>query len=153
MRYRSGIVTFVLLSSLLVSRASAQFFGPDIPGTNITPGQAIGIAVGVAAAITVVTIVLVHNSHPTIKGCVTASPERMLLHNEGDQKNYTLTGITANVKAGDIVKVNGKKNKKQKDNAGNQNFMVTKISRDYGPCVASLAPAPAAAPSPSAPSF
>ena len=136
MQIRRGVVAFVVLSWLLLSRANSQVLGPDIPGTSITPGQAIGIVVGSAAAITVITIVLVHNAHPTLKGCVTAGPDGMLVHNEGDQKTYALTGTTASLKVGDIVKVKGKKYKKQKDNAGNEEFAVTQIGKDYGPCKA-----------------
>jgi hypothetical protein len=134
MQIRRGVVVFVVLSSLLVSRANAQFFGPDIPGTSITPGQAIGIVVGSAAAITIVTIVLVHNSHPTLKGCVTAGPGGMLIENDGDLKTYALTGNTASMRVGDIVKVKGKKYKKQRDAAGNEEFAVTQLGKDYGPC-------------------
>ena len=136
MRYRRGIAALVILSSLLLGRANAQFFGPDIPGTSITPGQAIGIVVGSAVVITVVTVILVHNAHPTLKGCVTAGPGGMLLHNDGDQKTYALSGTTASVKVGDVVKVKGKKYKKQKDSAGNEEFSVTQIGKDYGPCKA-----------------
>jgi hypothetical protein len=81
-------------------------------------------------------IVLVHNSHPTLKGCVVAGPGGMLLHNYGDLKTYALTGTTASVRAGDVVKVKGKKYKKQKDSAGNEEFAVTQIGKDYGPCKA-----------------
>lgn len=136
MHVRRGIVALVVFSSLLLSRANAQFLGPDIPGTGITPGQAIGIAVGSAAAITIVTIVLVHNSHPTLKGCVSAGPGGMLVANDGDQKTYALTGSTASLRVGDVVKVKGKKYKKQKDGAGNEVFAVTQIGKDYGPCKA-----------------
>jgi hypothetical protein len=94
----------------------------------------VGIAVGTAAAITIVTIVLVHNAHPTLKGCVAAGPAGLLMHNDGDQKTYALTGSTASVRAGDIVKVKGKKYKKQRDTAGNEEFAVTQLGKDYGPC-------------------
>ena len=140
MQNRWGIVALVALSSLLLSRANAQAFGNNIPGTSITEGQAIGIVVGSAAAITVVTVVLVHNSHPTLKGCVAAGLGGMLVQNDGDQKTYALTGITASIKVGDIVKVKGKKYKKQKDSAGNEEFTVTQVGKDYGPCKAPLAP-------------
>ena len=136
MQFLRGVVTFLVLSSLLLSRANSQNLGNNIPGTNISGGQAIGIVVGSAAAITIVTIVLVHNAHPTLKGCVTAGPGGMLVQNEGDQKTYALTGTTASLKAGDIVKVKGKKYKKQKDSAGNEEFTVTQVGKDYGPCKA-----------------
>lgn len=134
MQFRRGIVALVALSSLLLSRANSQSFGNNIPGTGITPGEAIGIVVGSATAITVVAIVLVHNAHPTLKGCVIAGPGGMLLHSESDQKTYALAGITAGVRAGDVVKVKGKKYKKQKDSAGNEEFAVTQVGKDYGPC-------------------
>jgi hypothetical protein len=148
MRYRRGIAVFVALSSFLLSRANAQVFGNNIPGTSITEGQAIGIVVGSAAAITVITVVLVRNAHPTLKGCVTAGPGGMMMHNEGDDRTYALTGLTASVKVGDIVKVKGKKYKKQKDSAGGEEFGVTQVSKDFGPCkaMASLPPAPAGSP-------
>lgn len=135
MPYRRGIAAFIVLSSLLLlPRANSQALGPNIPGTNITPGEAIGIVAGSAAAITVVTIVLVHNAHPTLKGCVAIGPGGTLLHNDGDEKTYALTGMTASLKAGDAVKVKGKKYRKQKDSAGNEVFAVTEIAKDYGPC-------------------
>jgi hypothetical protein len=136
MQFRRGVVAFVVLSSLLLCRANSQVFGNTIPGTSITEGQAIGIVVGSAAAITIVTVVLVHNAHPTLKGCVTAGPGGMLVTNEGDPKTYALTGTTASLKVGDIVKVKGKKYKKQKDSAGNEEFAVTQVGKDYGPCKA-----------------
>ena len=102
MRYRRGIVVFVVLSSLLDSAEPIhKVFGNTIPGTSITTGDAIGIVVGSAVAITVVTVILVHNAHPTLKGCVTPEPPEMLLHNDGDQKTYALSaGTTASVKDG-----------------------------------------------------
>ena len=136
MHFRMGIAAFVVLSLLLLSKANAQALGPNIPGTSITPGEAIGIVAGSAAAITIVTIVLVHNAHPTLKGCVTSGPGGLLVQNEGDQKTYALTGTTASLRVGDIVKVKGKKYKKQKDSAGNEEFAVTQAGRDYGPCKA-----------------
>ena len=134
MQLRRGVVAFVALGSLLLCRANSQSLGNNIPGTNLSAGQALGIVIGSAAAITVVTVVLVHNAHPTLKGCVTAGPGGMLVQNEGDQKTYALTGITARVTVGDIVKVKGKKHKKQKDGAGNEEFTVTQVGKDYGPC-------------------
>jgi hypothetical protein len=150
MRNRKGVVAFVAISSLLLCRAHSQAFGNNIPGTSITEGQAIGIVVGSAAAIAVVTIVLVHNAHPTLKGCVTSGPDGLFQQNEGDQKTYALAGMTAGVKAGDTVKVQGKKVKAQKKSHGNQEFTVSKFSRDYGPCKAT-APQASAPPGASPP--
>ena len=151
MRRGKGIVAFLGLSSFLLCGASSPSgctnSNNNIPGTSLSEGQAIGIVVGSAAAIAVGTIVIVevHKSHHIIKGCVTAGPDGILVHNEGDQKIYALTGITADVKAGDIVKVRGNKEKHQKNSAGDEEFMVTKASKDYGPCKAQLAALPSAA--------
>ena len=148
MRRRDGYVAFAALSVFLLTGASSPT-GCNTSNEQIGPSnsEVIGGIVGIGAAIAVGTIVIVevNKSHHRIKGCVTVGPEGVLVHNEGDQKTYALTGITANVKAGDIVKVNGNKNKKQKDSAGNEDFMVTKISRDYGPCKSLAAPADAPA--------
>jgi hypothetical protein len=149
MQRRNGIIAFAALSSFLLCGASSTQGCNDSNFTiGPTKGQIIGAAVGVGAVITVGTIVIVevHKSHHRIKGCVTVGPDGVLVHNDGDQKIYALTGITANVKVGDIVKVNGNKNKKQKDSAGDEDFMVTRINKDYGPCKAALAAPPASAP-------
>jgi len=152
MQRRKGIAAFAALSSLLLSGASSPSgcnnSSNNIPGTSITTGQATAIVVGSGAAIAVGTIVLVevHKSHHTVKGCVTAGPDGLLVHNQGNQKVYSLTGLTADVKVGDIVKLNGNREKNQKDAAGDEDFMIRKISRDYGPCKAELAAVPAAAP-------
>jgi hypothetical protein len=105
---------------------------------SIGPSNAevIGVAVAVGAVIVVGTVVLVevHKSHHTIKGCVTAGPNGLQVENDSDKKIYSLTGVPANVKAGDIVKVNGNKEKKAKGSTDNQQFVVAKMSKDYGPC-------------------
>jgi hypothetical protein len=142
MQRRNGIIAFAALSCFLLCGATAPEGCPS--GTqSIGPsnGEVVGAIVGVVAVIAVGTIVIVevNKSHHVIKGCVTAGPDGIEVHNDGDQKIYALTGITANVKVGDIVKVNGSKNKHQKDSAGDEDFVVQKIGRDYGPCKAALA--------------
>jgi hypothetical protein len=151
MHRRKGFAAFAALSSLLLSGAGSPNScsgNNNIPGTGLTTGQATAIVVGSAAAIAVGTIVLVevHKSHHTVKGCVTAGPGGFQVRNQGDQKVYGLTGVTADVKVGDIVKLNGNKEKNQKDSAGDEDFMIQKMSRDYGPCKLALAAPPAAAP-------
>ncbi len=147
MRHKKGILAFVSMSSLLLCGASSPTgCTPSDEQIGPSKGEVIGAAIGVVAAITVGTIVIVevNKSHHTIKGCVTVGPDGVLVRNDGDQKIYGLTGITANVKAGDIVKVKGDKNKKQKNSAGDEDFMVKQVSKDYGPCKAPADGAPAA---------
>jgi hypothetical protein len=62
------------------------------------------------------------------------------LYENGSGKVYALAGVTANVKPGDVIKLHGAKIKGQKDSAGDQDFAVESINRDYGPCKAMPAP-------------
>ena len=149
---RNGIVAFVGLSSFLLCGATSPSGCPSGSPPGPSKAQVTGAVVAIAAVVAVGTIVIVevNKSHHTLKGCVTVGPDGVLVHNERDRKVYALTGITANVKAGDIVKVHGKKNKKQPNSLGDEDFVVAKISRDYGPCDSALlpqtgAPAPGAA--------
>jgi hypothetical protein len=64
---------------------------------------------------------------PTITGCAIAGANGLTLQSEGDHQTFFLIGDTATVKAGDRVKVKGKKQKK--DAAGNRNFLVSDLRR------------------------
>ncbi|MGB6686252.1 MAG: hypothetical protein WBE76_00250 [Terracidiphilus sp.] len=143
MNRRNGIITLGALSTLLLCGSNA----PVACNEQIGPssGEVIGAAVGIAAVIAVGTVVLVdvHQSHHTIKGCVTSGPNGLEVLNDKDKKTYTLTGVTANVKVGDVIQVHGSKEKK--DSAGNRDFVVEKLGRDYGQCKVESASAPAAA--------
>ena len=146
MHRRRGIICCVVLFSFLLCGATS----PDGCTPSSTPpapsgpseGEVIGAAVGIVAVVVVGTVVLVevNKSHHNLKGCVTAGPDGLTLHTEGNSKVYALTGVPANVKVGDVIKVHGSKSKGQIDSAGNQNFAVEKMSRDYGPCKALLTP-------------
>jgi hypothetical protein len=145
----------VLFSFLLCGATSPDGCTSSSPPPQIGPskGEIIGIAVGISAGVVVGVVVLVevNKSHHSLKGCVTAGPDGLTLHTEGNSKVYALTGVPANVKVGDVIQVHGSKSKGQKDSAGDQDFAVEKMNRDYGPCKALLAPpagtaAPSAAP-------
>jgi hypothetical protein len=144
MNRRVGIVSMLALSSFLLCGASSPTQCKSSGSIGPSTGEVVGVGVAVGAVIVVGTVVLVevHKSHHTIKGCVTTGPDGLEVQNESDKKTYALTGVPANVKVGDIVKVNGTKEKKQRSSAGNEDFVVTKMSKDYGPCKAILAPGP-----------
>ena len=110
-------------------------FGP-------TRGQITAAAVGIsaAAAVTVVVIVEVHRSHHTVKGCVSSGANGFQVQTQDDMKTYALTGNTAGINAGDLVRLHGTKLKQVKGSAGDRTFTVERISRDYGPCKLSSAP-------------
>jgi hypothetical protein len=113
----------------------------NIPGTSLSSGQAIAIVAGGVAVIVIGTVVLVqvHKAHHTLKGCVTAGPGGITVLNERDQRVYAINGVTADVKLGDIVKVQGNRQKGQNDSAGDEDFTITRFSRDFCPCKAALA--------------
>lgn len=69
-------------------------------------------------------------------GCVSSAPNSLLLLNEGDRQTYDLLGDVTPVKAGQRVKVSGKK---KKDTSGKRYFMVAKLSKAYGACKVSTA--------------
>jgi hypothetical protein len=147
MNHRMGIVSMAALSSFLLcgfqqSPTSCKSSGSIGPST----GEVVGIGVAIGAVIVVGTVVLVevHKSHHTIKGCVSAGPNGLLVENDSDKKIYSLTGVPANVKVGDIVKVHGTKETKQRDSLGNREFVVANMSKDYGPC--KVPPTPAEVP-------
>jgi hypothetical protein len=145
MNRRNGLISLAAVGSLLLCAAN----GPATCSGHIGPttGEVVGVGVAAAAVIIVGTVVLVkvHNSHHTIKGCVTAGPTGLEVQNEKDNRSYALTGVTSNVKVGDIIQVRGSK---EKDSAGNQDFAVQRMSRDYGQCKIGPSPAPAAAGTP-----
>jgi len=143
MHRRSGLVSLAAAGSLLLCAASGTQGCQSSGHIGPTTGEVVGAAVGIGAAIAVGTVVLVevHKSHHTIKGCVTAGSNGLEVLNESDHKTYVLTGVTANVKPGDIIRVHGSKEKGQKDSGGSREFQVEKMSRDYGPCTAAAGPA------------
>ena len=115
-------------------------FGP-------TKGQITAAAIGIsaAAAVTVIAIVEVHRSHHTVKGCVSSGTNGFQVQTQDDVKTFALAGNTANIKAGELFRFHGTKEKKVKGSAGDRTFTVEKISKDYGPCKLSSGP-PANAP-------
>jgi hypothetical protein len=137
MRRRRGIVCLGALGPLLVCGG--------ISFSGCTRTQEVGSVVGLAAIVAGTTVVLVEveKSHHTLKGCVTGGRNSFELTTQGDDKIYALSGATAGLRVGDVVKVHGSKHKARKGGSGPRDFVVEKINRDYGPCNA--APAPQAA--------
>ena len=63
----------------------------------------------------------------SLQGCaVSSAANSLLLVNEGDRQTYDLLGDTTPVKAGQRVKVSGKK---KKDTSGKRYFLVGKLER------------------------
>ena len=134
-RCRAGVAGIVLAGILCLELTAPS---PCQSGGRIGPsGAAVaGTAVGVGAAIAIVTVVLLNHAHHTITGCAFNGPSGMKLK-ASDSKIYAIDADTSSIKAGDKVKVHGSRGKKTKD--ADQMFNVDRVSKDYGPCHADLA--------------
>jgi hypothetical protein len=121
---RRFIAVFICLALLLPARrARALSIGGAVALVVVT-------IVVVTAAITTAVVLSVRRN-PTVTGCAADGPGGLQLQNEGDQQTFLLTGDTVGIKAGDRVKVQGKKSK---DPSGNRHFLVEKFKKDYGTC-------------------
>jgi len=135
MRYKLGIASMLSLTIFLCCGWTA----PDGCASNDPPpshtGAIVGV-VGVAAAITVGTIVLVHvhHSHHRIKGCAVTSAQGMEVLEGDNETPYLLTGIITGIKPGERVYLEGDKHKAPDASHNPSTFAVEKMHKDYGPC-------------------
>ena len=92
---------------------------------------------GAAAGIGAITFFAIHEHHAHIlKGCVESSADGLQMTNEGDKRNYVLSGDTADLKVGERVRLSGHK---KKANGTQRQFVVKKLAKDYGVCHATPA--------------
>lgn len=104
---------------------------------NLGRDIALGV-VGIAAGLVVTVVLVVHYMPKSAKGCVASGPNGLQLADNADKLTYELTGDTSNIKAGEVVKVKGKK--KHGKHGASSTFTVTKLSKDYGACPANPSP-------------
>jgi hypothetical protein len=128
---RKLIILLLCISFLLFPKPALA----DSLQTTATEIIIAAIAIGAALGVGIYFIVRLP---PSISGCATSSPDGFSLQNERDQQTYTLIGDTSEIKAGDRVKVSGKK-KRKKDPSGKRDFLVEKLKKDYGACKVSPA--------------
>jgi hypothetical protein len=103
----------------------------------VSNGAIVGGIVGIAAAGVVIGVVAYHLLRKaSITGCV-SNQNGLELRNESDRQAYMLMGETADIKAGDRVRLKGKK--KKKDSSAEPKFLVEKLAMNYGPCGAAPA--------------
>ncbi len=131
-----GIASLAALAPLL-------FCGSTAPQSCSAKNQAdhdvvIAASVGASVAVGVIVLVEVNKSHHNIKGCVTSGPNGLEVQVPQDKgfETYDLTGVTTDIKEGDLVRIHGSKEKKAKGSAGDRVFQVQRLSKDYGPCKA-----------------
>jgi hypothetical protein len=118
-------------------------FGPS-------KGEMVGIAAGAVAgtALVVGTVVAANHEHHILEGCVSSGPAGLQLTRDSDKRVFFLVSAPADLQPGEKVKLHGTKRKKQKGSPGNQQFVVEKVTKDFGKCEASLSAAtPISAPS------
>ncbi len=137
---KSSKATRTVAALVLASVASCSVLSLDgCKGQNVnfgpSGGEIAGIIIGAAVVVGGTTAILVHvnHSHHQVKGCVSSSPNGLQLQTD-DKRNWLLTGNTPEIKAGDLVKLNGTKLKRPKHSTGDPTFEVEKINKDFGPC-------------------
>jgi hypothetical protein len=129
---------FVLCSALALTLCLGS---PPAANGQIgaSKGQIAGGIAGIGAGIAgiIITVAVIH-SHHVLAGCVVAAANGPQLKSS-DAKSWTLEGDSANIKAGDRVKVHGSRIRHAK--AGPNVFKVDRLVKDYGPCEVSRADA------------
>jgi len=111
----------------------------DIPGSSLSVGQAVAIVVGVAAAIAVVAILVIHHkkSHgpsdsQSITGCIATAPNGKTLTDENEKRVYLLAGDNAGAKPGNRMTLTGK------PGAATTEFPLVwntkRVKQDFGAC-------------------
>ncbi len=135
------IVTGLTLGTVVAASAFAQYGGGGTGGTGSGTGgytppkggysSSTGIAIGAAAAAGVAVAVLALHYRGTVEGCVEPSSNGLKLLNEKDKKTYSLEANNLGLKAGEMVKVRGKK---EKGSAGQPAFQAKKLVKNLGSC-------------------
>jgi hypothetical protein len=131
-KYFSGVLIIALGLALARPTSAQQCF----PCGQIGPstGPIIAAIVGVAAALIVATVVVIHYSKKrAITGCVNTGANGMTVTDEKDKEIYALSGDATGVKAGDRMKFQGKKVKSK----GPDKTLVwetKKVAKDFGAC-------------------
>jgi hypothetical protein len=123
-----SVILIVVIAACLVVPAHATSL--DSTGRNIV----IGIVVVSAAIGAVIAVVVIHYSKKrTITGCVGSEGNAITVTDEKDKQTYRLTGHTAGVKAGDRMKLQGKKTS-SKVGGNSPGWKITKVDEDLGVC-------------------
>ena len=122
----AAVILFVSLLDCRPAESQTGRIGPS-------GGQVAAALAGAAAAIVVITVVVVYavRRAPSITGCAVSGTTGLTLENDSDHQSFVLNGETAGIKAGDRVKVQGKR---QKASGAARGFTVLKVKRDYGVC-------------------
>jgi hypothetical protein len=128
---RSSLCRAAICALLLTAPSAARSSTP-IGGVTKSDAVWIGVAVAaIGAGIGIGIYYAFHHGH-SLNGCAVSGSDGLQLHNKGDGQTYALVGEVAGIKPGDQVRVSGKKAGKK--GAPAQQFVVEKLTRDYGAC-------------------
>lgn len=139
-RHTKAVSPLALLSVFVSGCCQA---GSPCENTSINNGvNTVAIVAGVAAAgaIGVGTAVAINHDRHILKGCVSSGPDGFQLTRDSDKKVFSLVGVSADIQPGEKVKLHGAKQKKQKGSPGNQQFLVERVTKDFGRCEESSPP-------------
>ncbi len=124
-------VLIVVLGLALAKPAEAQFINGQI---GPSAGPIVAGIVGTAAALAVVTVLVIHYSKKrAITGCVVSGDSGMTLIDEKDKQIYMLSGDTTDIKPGDRMKLKGKKVRPKSPNK-TLVWEARQVSKNYGAC-------------------
>jgi hypothetical protein len=126
-RFLCRAVVIAALSVALIAPARAESI--DTVGKQITAGIVVAsVAIGV-----LVVFLIIHYKHnrSSVTGCVVSAGNGVSITDESDKRTYVLSGDTGAVKAGERMKIEGKR---QNDRNGTSSFEVQKVSKVFGVC-------------------
>jgi len=106
--------------------------GTPIGGVTKSDEVGIGVAIAVIGAGIGIAVYYAFHHGNSLNGCAVSGSGGLQVLNEGDGQTYVLTGQVADIKPGDRVRVSGKKQKVS--GSGARQFVVEKLTRDYGVC-------------------
>jgi hypothetical protein len=130
----ANVITLALLG---VAAGPITVYGANRQSSDsqiVSNGQIAGVAAGIAgagAAIGIGVFYAVHHGH-SLTGCTVSGSSGIELLSEGDRATWALVGEVNDIKPGERIHVSGKKEKK--DSADKRQFLVEKVSKDFGPC-------------------
>jgi len=124
-------MVIALLAPSCCSEAQSGGKFIDLSNFNVGPPRSaiVGAAIGVVAVTGVVLYVTLHK--PSITGCTQSVGGLNSLTDEKDKLTYIVSDKTSEFKAGERVKLLGRKHKNKE---GAPTFEVKKIKQYYGPC-------------------
>jgi len=126
---RRSVLAITLLFVTPVATCAQAPIPSNIGNIGPSGAQVAGAIAGLAGVTGLILYFTVRK--PAIVGCIISADGKTILVDERDKRTYALAGDHASLKAGQRVKLKGKK---MKEKGGRLTFSVKKIDHDYGAC-------------------